>query len=131
MSGFDEKWLLSKHEALTIAHKELQNHILAFEWEQMRLKAEVERLRKDAKRLNWLESHPSYQVRKHKKRWSCVEFTNYEYETFPTMREAIDSAMKESTCQPTLTECPRCHNDTTKCDGVFKGFANAARKEEQ
>ena len=22
-------------------------------------------------------------------------------------------------CSPTLTECPRCHNDVKKCDGVF------------
>ena len=28
-------------------------------------------------------------------------------------------ASAPAVCSPTLTECPRCHNDVKKCDGVF------------
>ena len=28
-------------------------------------------------------------------------------------------ASAPAVCSPTLTECPRCHNDAKKCDGVF------------
>lgn len=47
-------------------------------------------------RLNWLQDHEHYQLRKHKGRWSCARLgTNYAYPTFHTVREAIDWARKE------------------------------------
>lgn len=47
----------------------------------------------DTARIDWLEHHPEFTVRKHKKRWMCTKFTNYEFNTYPTMREAIDAAI--------------------------------------
>jgi len=33
---------------------------------------------------------------------------------------AEDYLRKEpAKCSPTATECPKCHNDISKCDGVF------------
>jgi hypothetical protein len=61
-----------------------------------RLTKEVEELRKDKERLDWLEAnmHTS-PLRLHKKRWACVGFTNYEYEVYQTARIAIDAAMQQ------------------------------------
>ncbi len=47
----------------------------------------------DEMRLNWLEQNTDFSLNFHKKRWSCIRFTNYEYNTYKTMREAIDAAM--------------------------------------
>lgn len=46
----------------------------------------------DTMRLDWLEEHTQFTLRKYKKRWSCAKITNYEYNTYATMREAIDAA---------------------------------------
>lgn len=27
---------------------------------------------------------------------------------------------RDAPCSPTMTECPRCHNDIMKCDGMFR-----------
>jgi hypothetical protein len=48
----------------------------------------------DTKRLDYIEAHPEKNLQKHKKHWSFMGFTNYEYEAFPTLREAIDAARK-------------------------------------
>jgi hypothetical protein len=55
--------------------------------------ASVQQDKQDAELLDFVEAHPEMSLRKHKKRWSFVGFTNYEYETFPTAREAIRAAM--------------------------------------
>ena len=47
----------------------------------------------DAMRLDWLEENTQFTLRKYKKHWSCAKVTNYEYNTYATMREAIDPAM--------------------------------------
>lgn len=47
----------------------------------------------DEIRLNWLEKNTNFSLRFHKKRWSCTRPTNYEYNTYKTMREAIDAAI--------------------------------------
>jgi len=36
-----------------------------------------------------------------------------------TMHEAEVTKAQEPACDPTLTQCPRCNNDVSKCDGVF------------
>ena len=50
----------------------------------------------DRERLNFIEAHPEMNLRKHKKHWSFIGFTNYEYDVFKTLREAIDNARKQS-----------------------------------
>jgi len=47
----------------------------------------------DEIRLNWLEQNTDWTLRFYKKRWSCTRITSYEYNTYKTMREAIDAAM--------------------------------------
>jgi len=47
----------------------------------------------DAMRLDWLEENTQFTLRKYKKHWSCAKITNHEYNTYATMREAIDAAM--------------------------------------
>lgn len=46
----------------------------------------------DTELLNWLEQHPEFSLRHHKKRWTCSTFTNYEYNAYKTIREAIEAA---------------------------------------
>jgi hypothetical protein len=48
----------------------------------------------DKDRIDFLESHPANRLEMRKHRWSCVAFTNYEYQTFKTAREAIDDAIR-------------------------------------
>jgi hypothetical protein len=48
---------------------------------------------KDAERLDFIAAHPEMQLRCHKKRWSFIGFTNYEFDTFLNPREAIDAAI--------------------------------------
>ena len=47
----------------------------------------------DTERLDWLEQHPEFTLRKHKGHWGCTKFTNYEYNVYKTIREAIDAAI--------------------------------------
>lgn len=49
----------------------------------------------DETRMAWLEKNlADWDLRLHKKRWSCYKkMTSYEYNTYKTMREAIDAAM--------------------------------------
>ena len=47
---------------------------------------------RDSERLNFLQSNPQLRLNCSKGRWSLMSFTNYEYEVFKTVREAIDSA---------------------------------------
>ena len=61
--------------------------------ERDQLKAENAELRKDAERINFIESKNHRTLRFYKKRWSFEGFTNYEYSVFKSLREAIDSAM--------------------------------------
>ena len=49
---------------------------------------------KDAERLDYVQANSGYTLRKYKRRWSFKPFTNYEYEVFDTVREAIDAAIK-------------------------------------
>lgn len=60
------------------------------------LDAEVERLRKDAARLDFIEANAEGRLlRKYKKKWSFEPVcSNYEYEVFPSLREALDAAME-------------------------------------
>jgi hypothetical protein len=53
-------------------------------------------LRKDAERLDFIESNAEGRLlRKYKKRWSFEPVcTNYEYPVFPNLRDALDEAMK-------------------------------------
>lgn len=46
----------------------------------------------DAARLDFLDANPEKQLRYHKNRWALVGFTNYPYEVFRSVREAIDAA---------------------------------------
>lgn len=47
----------------------------------------------DAERLDWLEQHPEFLLRKDKKHWTCAKFTDYPYNAYRTVREAIDAAI--------------------------------------
>lgn len=48
----------------------------------------------DAERLDWLEQHPEFTLRKYKRNWFCIKATtNYEFNVYPTMREPIDAAI--------------------------------------
>ena len=47
----------------------------------------------DTERLDWLEQHPEFALRKDKKHWTCAKFTNYPYNAYRTVREAIDAAI--------------------------------------
>ena len=57
-----------------------------------RLTAELDTI-SDEMRLDWLEKNTDFSLNFRKKRWSCTRLTSYEYNTYKTMREAIDSAM--------------------------------------
>lgn len=48
---------------------------------------------KDTERLDFIAAHPEMQLSCHKKRWGFIGFTNYEFDTFLTPREAIDAAI--------------------------------------
>lgn len=55
----------------------------------------LEAAEKDTARLDCIENHPERQLRKHKKTWSFQPVcSNYEYEVFRSLREALDYAMK-------------------------------------
>jgi hypothetical protein len=60
------------------------------------LLAEVERMRVDAERLNFIQANPKLRLCNYKRRWALVGLTNYEYDTFKTVREAIDAAIGET-----------------------------------
>lgn len=47
----------------------------------------------DKKRLDWLETNTDFTLRFHKKHWRCTRNTEYEFNVYKTMREAIDAAM--------------------------------------
>ena len=47
----------------------------------------------DEMRLDWLEKNTDFSLNFRKKRWSCTRLTSYEYNTYKTMREAIDAAI--------------------------------------
>ena len=47
----------------------------------------------DTARLDFIQANPTLTLRHHKRHWSLVGFTNYEYRVFKTVREAIDHAM--------------------------------------
>lgn len=50
----------------------------------------------DTERLDWLEQHPEFRLFKHKKRWCCIPFTNYPFNGYKTIREAVDAAIDGS-----------------------------------
>lgn len=52
-------------------------------------------MRTDTERINWIENNPNYIIRSIKnKKWACItSFTQYEYNVYKTLREAIDAAM--------------------------------------
>jgi hypothetical protein len=52
---------------------------------------------KDAARLDFVEANPHMFLRRHKKHWSFIGFTNYEYDVHKTVREAIDAAIERMT----------------------------------
>lgn len=47
----------------------------------------------DTKRLDFIEANTDLQLKLHKRRWSFVGFTNYEFEVHKTARAAIDAAI--------------------------------------
>lgn len=57
-----------------------------------RLTAELDTT-SDEMRLDWLEKNTDFSLNFRKNRWSCTRLTSYEYNTYKTMREAIDAAM--------------------------------------
>jgi hypothetical protein len=62
-----------------------------------RLERENAELRKDAERLDFIEKNSDHRIIRCKRgrRWAFERaFTNYEYPVFPTLRDAIDEAMK-------------------------------------
>ena len=50
----------------------------------------------DAELLDFVEAHPHLTLRNHKKRWSFVGMTAYEYATFDTARAAIKATLEAS-----------------------------------
>jgi hypothetical protein len=50
----------------------------------------------DTARLDFIESHPEMRLSRHKKHWSIQGFTNYQYDVFKTLREAIDAALNKA-----------------------------------
>lgn len=46
----------------------------------------------DTELLDWLDAHPEFILRKHNSWWTCAKFTNYEYNAYATVREAIQAA---------------------------------------
>ncbi len=49
----------------------------------------------DTKLLDFIAAHPEMRLGYHKKRWHFKGFTNYEFDTFKTPREAIAAAIAE------------------------------------
>lgn len=49
----------------------------------------------DAARLDFVEANTNRYLRSWKKHWSFVGMTNYTYEVFRSLRDAIDHAMKD------------------------------------
>lgn len=45
----------------------------------------------DTERLDFIEANPEMRLSKHKGYWSLQSFTNYAYDVFKTLREAIDA----------------------------------------
>lgn len=52
--------------------------------------------RNDTERLDWMQAHPEFCLRKHKQRWTYAPMTNYPYNTYTTVRDAIDAAIDNS-----------------------------------
>ena len=48
----------------------------------------------DSEHLDWLEAHPEFLLRMHKGRWFCAPFTNYPYNSYSTLREALRAAVE-------------------------------------
>ena len=48
----------------------------------------------DTERLDYMQAHPEKFIRYHKGKWAFLGFTNYEFDMHPTLREAIDAAVK-------------------------------------
>ena len=48
----------------------------------------------DSEHLDWLEAHPEFWLRVHKGRWSCTPITNYPYNSYSTLREALRAAVE-------------------------------------
>ena len=57
-------------------------------------RAELAEARKDAERLSFIEANKDRTLRHHKRYWSFVGLTNYEFKVHKTLREAIDAAMR-------------------------------------
>lgn len=70
------------------------------------LKAEVEARKKDSEILDWLEAnltHLNHFNRKAKKAWAVNPSMNYEYDVFPTLREAVDAALSRQEERKTIS----------------------------
>lgn len=50
----------------------------------------------DTERIDFLEQNPEYRLVKHRKQWMCCPFSNYEFNTYPTARAAIDAAIDDT-----------------------------------
>lgn len=46
----------------------------------------------DTEILDWLEKNPGFRTNKGKRGWVCTDFSNYPYEIYPTLREAVTAA---------------------------------------
>lgn len=46
----------------------------------------------DTEILNWLQENPGFRTNKGKRGWVCTDFSNYPYEIYPTLREAVIAA---------------------------------------
>lgn len=92
LRGVDRSQSAGEIDAERDINEQLTNDLLAAE-------AKIEALRKDAERLDFIESQNHKTLRFHKKKWSFEGFTNYEYSVFRSLREAIDAAMGKESCQ--------------------------------
>ncbi|WP_443115449.1 hypothetical protein [Herbaspirillum seropedicae] len=54
---------------------------------------------REKSRLDFIEANPQLSLRFHKKRWALIGMTNYEYEVFKNLRDAIDAA-RAALCPP-------------------------------
>lgn len=50
----------------------------------------------DTDRLNWLQEHPEFTLRKRKSTWTCAKMTNYPYNAYFSLRAAIDAAINNT-----------------------------------